>query len=252
MKGVVLAGGKGTRLNPLTATCNKHLLMVGREPMIFNPIKQLVSAGIIDILITSSEEHIGDISKLVGDGSKLGCKATYKVQHEPKGIAHALLLAEDFAEGDMIAVILGDNITTHSIKPYVEEFKRQGIGAKVLLKEVQNPSRYGIAIMEENCITAIVEKPRKFISNLAVTGIYFYDSKVFNIIKDTSLSKKGELGISPVNNAYLKLKQLTYNTLAGQWADAGTIESLKYANELLMKVDNKIIISEEVKINDFV
>jgi len=252
MKGVVLAGGKGTRLSPLTYTSNKHLLMVGKEPMIYNPIKQLVSAGIIDILITSGGEHIGDIRKLVGDGSKLGCKATYKVQEEAKGIAHALLLAEGFAEGDLIAVILGDNITTHSIKPYVEEFKSQGVGAKLLLKEVQDPSRYGIAVMKENCITNIVEKPKTYMGNMAITGIYFYDSKVFNIIRSTFSYKKGELGISPVNNAYLKQKQLTYNILTGQWADAGTIESLKYANELLMTVDNEIILNKEVMINDLI
>lgn len=250
MKGVVLAGGKGTRLSPLTFTCNKHLLMVGKDPMIYNPIKQLVSAGINDILIISSGEHIEDIRKLVGDGSKLYCKANYKEQAEPKGIAHALLLAEEFAQGELIAVFLGDNITTHSIKPYAEEFKRQGIGAKVLLKEVQDPSRYGIAIMEKNRITAIAEKPSTYMGNMAVTGIYFYDSKVFDIIRATSPSKKGELEITPVNNVYIKQKQLTYNILEGQWTDAGTMESLKYANELLLTVDNEIISNEEVMTND--
>lgn len=250
MKGVVLAGGKGTRLNPLTYTCNKHLLMVGKEPMIFNPIRQLVSADIQDILITSSSEHIDKIREIVGNGEKFSCKITYKVQHEVKGIAHALLLAEDFAGGDLLAVILGDNITTNSIKRYADEFKKQGVGAKVLLKEVADPERYGVAVLKDNAITALVEKPSKFISNMAVTGIYFYDESIFKIIKTLAPSKKGDLGITPVNNAYLQLGQLAYSILEGKWTDAGTLDSLQFAEELLITIDNKIKKTSEVKRND--
>lgn len=244
MKGVVLAGGKGTRLSPLTYTCNKHLLMVGKEPMIYNPIRQLVSADIQDILITSSRAHIDKIRKIVGNGEKFSCKITYKVQQEVKGIAHALLLAEDFAEGDLTAVVLGDNITTNSIKHYADEFKKQGVGAKVLLKEVADPERYGVAVLKDNVITSIVEKPCNFISGLAVTGIYFYDERVFDIIRTLAPSQKGEMGITPVNNAYLQLDQLTYSILEGKWTDAGTLASLQVAKELLITIDNKIIKSK--------
>jgi glucose-1-phosphate thymidylyltransferase len=244
MKGVVLAGGKGTRLNPLTYSCNKHLLMVGKEPMIYNPIRQLVAADIQDILITSSRGHIDKIQEIVGAGEKFSCRIFYKVQQEVKGIADALLLAEDFAEGDLTAVVLGDNITTHSMKSYSDEFKKQGVGAKVLLKEVTDPERYGVAVLKDDVITAIVEKPSKFISNMAVTGIYFYDDRVFNIIRNIVPSSRGELGITPVNNAYLRLGQLTYNILEGRWTDAGTLASLQYAEELLSTIDNQIIKSK--------
>lgn len=250
MKGVVLAGGKGTRLNPLTHTCNKHLLMVGKEPMIYNPIRQLVSADILDILITSSREHIDKIREIVGNGEKFSCKVTYKVQQEAKGIAHALLVAEDFAKGDLTAVVLGDNITTNSIKHYADEFKKQSVGAKILLKEVADPERYGVAILKDDVITAIVEKPSKFISRLAVTGIYFYDESVFDIIRTILPSRKGELGITPVNNAYLQLGQLTYNILEGKWTDAGTFASLQAAEALLIAIDNKIIKASDVNRND--
>ncbi|MDF2531879.1 MAG: Glucose-phosphate thymidylyltransferase [Clostridia bacterium] len=241
MKGVVLAGGKGTRLSPLTYACNKHLLLVGKEPMIYNPIRQLVSADIKEILITSSREHIDEIREAVGSGEKFNCRITYKIQEEVKGIADALLLAEAFAGGDLIAVVLGDNITTHSMKNYVDEFKKQGVGAKVLLKEVADPERYGVAVLKEDVITAIVEKPSKFISSLAVTGIYFYDGSVFDIIRTIAPSKNGELGITPVNNAYLQQGQLTYDILEGKWTDAGTLDSLQFAEELLITIGNQII-----------
>lgn len=240
MKGVVLAGGKGTRLNPLTYTSNKHLLMVGKEPMIYNPIRQLVSADILDILITSSSEHIDEIREVVGSGEQFSCQITYKVQQEVNGIADALLLAEEFAEGDLIAVVLGDNITTNSIKHYADEFKKQGIGAMVLLKEVVDPERYGVAVLKEEVITAIVEKPKAFISNMAVTGIYFYDGGLFDIIRAIAPAANGELGITPINNAYMQLGQLTYNVLEGKWTDAGTLASLQSAEELMLTIDNQI------------
>jgi glucose-1-phosphate thymidylyltransferase len=244
MKGVILAGGKGTRLNPLTYTKNKHLLRVGREPMIYNPIRQLLSADIEEILITSSSEHLQQIKEQVGNGERFNCRISYKAQQGANGIAHALLLAENFTQGDLSAVILGDNISTHSIKPYAEEFKKQGLGAKVLLKEVEDPQRYGVAVLKENAIAVIVEKPSKFVSNMAVTGIYFYDGKVFDIIRAATPSNNGELEITPVNNAYIQLGQLTYNILEGKWTDAGTLTSLQYAEELLFTINNEIIKSK--------
>src|SRR5665648_441519 len=165
MKGVILAGGTGTRLFPLTNATNKHLLPVGREPMIYNPIKQLLSSGITDILIVTSKEHMGDVVRLLGSGKEFGCDFTFKVQEEAKGIAHALLLAEYLANRDKIVVILGDNITTHSINPYVDNFKKQGGGAKVLLRKVTDPERYGIAALDELKVIKIEEKPKEPKSN---------------------------------------------------------------------------------------
>jgi len=241
MKGVVLAGGTGTRLFPLTNATNKHLLPVGREPMIYNPIKQLLSAGITDILIITSKQHMGDVVRLLGSGKEFGCDFTFKVQEEAKGIAHALLLAENYANRDNIVVILGDNITTHSIRPYVDNFKKQGNGAKVLLRKVSDPERYGIAALDELKVIKIEEKPKKPKSNYAVIGIYMYDNKVFEIIKKIKPSARGEYEITSVNNEYIKNDELTYDILEGEWTDAGTFESLQYANKIAFKYNNKII-----------
>ncbi|HZK12480.1 MAG TPA: sugar phosphate nucleotidyltransferase [Atribacterota bacterium] len=240
MKGVILAGGTGTRLYPLTNATNKHLLPVGREPMIYNPIKQLLSAGITDILIITSKQHMGDVVRLLGSGKEFGCDFTFKVQEEAKGIAHALLLAEYFANRDKIVVILGDNITTHSINPYVDNFKKQGGGAKVLLRKVSDPERYGIAALDELKVIKIEEKPKNPKTNFAVIGIYMYDNKVFDIIKKIKPSARGEYEITSVNNEYIKNDELTYDILKGEWTDAGTFESLQYANKIAFKYNNKI------------
>jgi glucose-1-phosphate thymidylyltransferase len=240
MKGVILAGGKGTRIYPLTRATNKHLLPVGKEPMIYNPIKQLLSAGITNILIITSKQHMGDVVRLLGSGKEFGCDFTFKVQEEAKGIAHALLLAEYFANRDKIVVILGDNITTHSIKPYVDNFKKQESGAKVLLRKVSDPERYGIAALDELKVIKIEEKPKEPKSNYAVIGIYMYDNKVFDIIKKIKPSARGEYEITSVNNEYINNDELTYDVLKGEWADAGTFESLQYANKIAFKYNNKI------------
>jgi glucose-1-phosphate thymidylyltransferase len=240
MKGVILAGGTGTRLFPLTNATNKHLLPVGREPMIYNPIKQLLSAGINDILIITSKQHMGDVVRLLGSGKEFGCDFTFKVQEEAKGIAHALLLAEYFANRDKIIVILGDNITTHSIKLYVDNFKKQKSGAKVLLRKVSDPERYGIAALDELKVIKIEEKPKEPKSNYAVIGIYMYDNGVFDIIKKIKPSARGEYEITSVNNEYIKNDELTYDVLKGEWTDAGTFESLQYANKMAFKYNNEI------------
>ena len=241
MKGIILAGGKGTRLYPLTKITNKHLLPVGKEPMIYNPIKQLVSADIRDILIITSRENMGDIVNVLGSGKEFDCDFTFKVQEEPKGIADALLLAENFASGDLTTVILGDNIATKSIKPYVDKFKKQKVGAKVLLKEVLEPHHFGIAALDEKKIVSIQEKPTLPKSNYAVIGMYMFDSNVFDIIRSIPVSPNGEYEITSVNNEYIDKEILTYDILHGDWTDAGTIESYRMANEMLYKTNNKLI-----------
>lgn len=240
MRGVILAGGRGTRLYPLTGITNKHLLPVGREPMIYNPVKQLVSAGITDIMVVTGPQFIGELVRVLGNGRELGCSFTFRVQEEPRGIAHALLLCEDFAKGHGITVILGDNIATHSIKSYVGSYTQQGKGAKVLLKKVDDPSRYGIAALDEQSILYIEEKPQESPGQYAVIGIYFYDNQVFDIIRTIQPSGRGELEITPVNNEYITRGQLTYDVLVGDWTDAGTYESYQEANKMLLKINNEI------------
>ncbi len=234
LKGVILAGGKGLRLHPLTKVTNKHLLPVGREPMIFNPAKKLVEAGISNILIVTSTEHMGGMMNLLGSGKEFGCQFTYKVQDEAGGIAHALALAEDFVGDDKVVVILGDNITPGSIKPYVEKFCKQQKGAMVLVKKVDDPERFGIAVMDEQHIVAIEEKPKNPRSNFAVIGYYMYDPSVFSIIKRLEPSDRGEYEITDVNNEYIKRGELMFEVLEGDWTDAGTFESLAYANQMML------------------
>jgi len=233
MKGIILAGGMGTRLAPLTKVSNKHLLPVGRKPMIYYPLEKLIQAGITEILIVTGTDHMGDFVNLLGSGRDFHCRLTYKVQDEAGGIAQALGLAENFAGGDRIIVILGDNVFQNSIKPYVDSFLKQEAGAKLLLKEVPDPHRFGIAEIKGNQILSIEEKPSQPKSSYCVTGIYMYDEKVFDVIPTLKPSGRGELEITDVNNYYIFKSQLTFDILSGWWSDAGTFESLERATLLI-------------------
>lgn len=232
MKGIILAGGTGTRLYPLTKVTNKHLLPVGKYPMIFHAIAKLKEANIRDILIVTGKDHMGDVVNLLGSGTEFGLTFTYKVQDEAGGIAQALGLAENFVNGDQMVVILGDNVFKDSIAPFVHKFDKQGEGAKILIQEVLDPQRFGVAELSGDMIVSIEEKPLEPKSNYAVTGIYMYDRRVFDIVKTLRPSGRGELEITDVNNAYIEAKQLTYDILQGWWTDAGTHASLTRANEL--------------------
>ena len=235
LKGVVLAGGTGSRLMPLTKVTNKHLLAVGRKPMVYYPIEKLTSADIKEILIVTGVEHMGHVVSLLGSGADFDCRFTYKVQDQAGGIAHALALAENFAHGNPIAVILGDNIFQASLKGYADNFRDQKTGARVLLKQVQNPQRFGVAEISNDRVVRIEEKPKKPKSDYVVTGIYFYDATVFDIIRTLKPSKRDELEITDVNNAYIAKGQLAFDILDGWWTDAGTFDSLNKANELVVK-----------------
>ena len=241
MKGVILAGGKGTRLYPLTKVTNKHLLPVGREPMIFNPLKQMISSGITEILIVTSTEHMGDVVGLLGSGRQFGVDLTYRVQDQAGGIAQALALAEGFAAGERIVVILGDNIATQSIKLHVDAFRAQAGGARILLKRVENPTDFGIAALDEKRILSIEEKPSEPKSDFAVIGYYMYDERVFDIIAGQEVSSRGEMEITDVNNAYIRMGEMEYSILQGDWTDAGTMESWQLANRMLFDVDNEVV-----------
>jgi len=234
MKGVILAGGLGKRLEPLTRITNKHLLPVYGKPMIYYPIEVLVEAGIKDILIVTGGNHAGEFLRLLGNGSEFGLKAiNYTYQKGEGGIAEALRLAQHFADNDKIVVILGDNLIEKSIKRYVDDFSKQPKGAKILLKKVDDPERFGVAEIKGNKIAKIVEKPKHPKSKYAVTGIYMYDKKVFDIIKTLKPSNRGELEITDVNNEYIKRNQMTFSVLDGWWSDCGTHEALLRANNLV-------------------
>lgn len=234
LRGVVLAGGTGSRLFPLTKVTNKHLLPVGHEPMIFHPVKKLIEAGIREILIVTGTEHMGAVVGLLGSGKDFGCELTYRVQDEAGGIAQALGLAQRFGRGGRLVVVLGDNIFESSLAPFAAAFRKQQRGAKILVKEVPDPGRYGVAVTEAGKVVRIIEKPKDPPSSMAVTGVYFYDENVFEVIKDLRPSSRGELEITDVNNAYIARGELTFDVLPGWWTDAGTFESLKLANELAM------------------
>ena len=236
MKGIILAGGLGTRLYPLTLVTNKHLLPVYDKPMIYYPIECLVNAGIADILLITGGNNAGDFLKLLGNGSEFGLKhINYTYQKGEGGIADALRLAEFFSDKEKICVILGDNIIEKNIIAAVRAYEKQEKGAMILLKEVDHPERFGVCVFENGRIAKIEEKPKEPKSNNVVTGIYFYDSQVFNIIRTLKPSRRGELEITDVNNKYLEMGQLEYHTVEGWWTDAGTFDSLLNANNLVKK-----------------
>jgi len=234
MKGVILAGGLGTRLFPLTKITNKHLLPVFDRPMIYYPIEAMVKAGITDIMIVTGGRKSGDFLSLLGNGRDFGLKhLNYTYQEGEGGIAEALGLAEHWAAGSPVCVILGDNLIEKNIVKAVADFKKQGKGAKILLKEVPDPERFGVATIQDGKVLRIVEKPKNPQSNLAVIGIYLYDGRVWEIIKTLEPSDRGELEITDVNNWYIQDGTMTYETLPGWWTDAGTFKSLHQAASLV-------------------
>ena len=234
MKGVVLAGGIGSRLHPLTKITNKHLLPVYDKPMIYYPIQTLVDAGIRDILIVTGGKNAGDFLRLLANGKEFGLThIDYTYQEGEGGIADALALAEHFADGQKLCVILGDNIIEGCIREAADEFRAQSAGARILLKEVTDAERFGVAEIKGNKIVGIEEKPKKPKSNHAVTGIYMYDATVFEKVKNLVPSGRGELEITDVNNAYIREGTMTFSWLQGWWTDAGTFESLLRAGNLV-------------------
>lgn len=234
MKGVVLAGGTGSRLHPLTKVTNKHLLPVYDKPMIYYPIQTLVNTGIHEILLVTGGKNAGEFLRLLGDGRDFGLKhLNYTYQEGEGGIAQALSLAEYFADGGPICVILGDNLIEHNICRAVENFRKQGEGAKIILKQVSDAQRFGVAEIRGDRVVRIEEKPQVPKSDYAVIGIYFYDKTVFDKIRRLKPSGRGELEITDVNNFYIEEGQLTYEILEGWWTDAGTFESLLRANNLV-------------------
>jgi glucose-1-phosphate thymidylyltransferase len=242
MKGVILAGGLGTRLYPLTKVTNKHLLPVYDKPMIYYPIQTLINAGIDDILIVTGGNNAGDFLKLLGNGKEFGLKhINYTYQEGEGGIAEALQLAEFFTSGEKICVVLGDNIIEKNIRKAVENFRSQKEGAKILLKEVPDPQRFGVPELKGNRIIRIEEKPENPKSQYAVIGIYLFDQEVFNIIKTLKPSDRGELEITDVNNQYIEKGLMTWDIIEGWWTDAGTFESLLHANQLVAQTGaNKV------------
>lgn len=235
LRGIVLAGGKGTRLGELTRVTNKHLLPIGPFPMVYFPLKKLVGAGLRDILLVSGTEHMGDFIELLGSGKDHGCQITYKVQDEAGGIAQALGLGTLFSTGARSLVILGDNIFEDSLHDLVAEAEKHPNDAFILLKEVHDPQRYGVAEVIDGRVVGIEEKPAKPKSNMAVAGIYLYPPDVFEVVKTLRPSRRGELEITDVNNYYLSEGRLRSRNLKGYWTDAGTPDSLSHANDLVRK-----------------
>ncbi|NNE71107.1 MAG: NTP transferase domain-containing protein [Rhodothermales bacterium] len=236
MKGVVLAGGTGSRLLPLTKVTNKHLLPVGRYPMIYHPLMRLRRAGITQIAVVTSPEHMGDVVNLLGSGRDLGLDLTFRVQDEPGGIAQAMALCENFVGGGPLVVFLGDNVLEDDITDDVAAFQAQlaqgGAAARVLLKEVHDPERYGVPRMEDGRIAEVIEKPDQPPSNYSVTGIYMYDSAVFDVVRGLHPSRRGEYEVSDVTNWYASRNLLSHGVLDGWWGDAGTLEGWHEANTL--------------------
>ena len=248
MKGVVLAGGLGSRLRPLTSVTNKHLLPVYDQPMIYYPIQTLVNAGINDIMIVTGGSSAGDFLRLLGNGKAFGLKhLNYTYQEGEGGIAQALSLVEHFAGGDPVCVVLGDNIIEGNIRSAVRSYRHQGGGAKIILKKVPDPGRFGVPELDGRSVVRIEEKPTVPKSEYAVIGIYMYDSEVYDIIRTLKPSGRGELEITDVNNAYIERGEMTWEELDGWWTDAGTFESLLHASNLVAKTGaNNLEMSTEV------
>ncbi len=242
MKGIILAGGLGTRLLPLTKITNKHLLPVYDKPMIYYPIRTLINAGIEDILIVTGGNDAGDFLRLIGNGKEFGLKhINYTYQEGQGGIADALNLAEFFADKEDICVVLGDNIIEKNIRGAVEAFERQKQGAKIMLKEVSDPQRFGVPELDGDRVVLIEEKPKSPKSKYAIIGIYMYDNTVFDIIKTLKPSDRGELEITDANNMYINRGEMTWEVLDGWWTDAGTFDSLLRASQLVAQTGaNKI------------
>ncbi len=244
MKGIILAGGTGSRLFPLTKITNKHLLPIYNKPMIYYPLYTLKEAGVTEVMIVSGKGHAGSFLELLGSGSQFGMKLTYEIQEEAGGIAQALSLTEDFAHGEKVIVLLGDNIIEDNISEAVKTFST---GAKVFLKKVHNPESYGVAEVEEGEIKSIIEKPSEPKSDLAVIGAYIYDQQVFDLIKNLKPSARGELEITDVNNFYLSQNSLKYSVLDGFWGDAGeSFDSMVEATEL---VQNSLLSTVDDNLN---
>ena len=234
MKGVILAGGLGSRLFPCTKVTNKHLLPVYNKPMIYYPLNTMVNAGLKDIMIVTGGNYAGDFLRILGNGKEFGLKdISYTYQEGEGGIAEALKLAENFAEGEKIFVILGDNIIEDNVSEAIKDFEKQKEGAGIFLKEVPDPERFGVAEIKEGKVINIEEKPNKPKSNYAVCGLYLYDNNVFDIAKELKPSDRGELEITDVNNEYIKRGTMAYSLLKGWWTDAGTFESLFKASKLV-------------------
>jgi glucose-1-phosphate thymidylyltransferase len=253
MKGVILAGGLGTRLRPMTLVTNKHLLPVYDRPMVYYPIQCLLNIGIDEILVVTGGEHAGDFLKLLKNGNQLGIRhLEYAYQEGEGGIADALSLAEDFADGQRICVVLGDNIIESNLRRTAQAYAKQESGARLLLKEVHDPERFGVVRFAgapgDSPIEEIVEKPADPPSKLAVTGIYFYDHTAFEVAKQLEPSARGELEITDVNNAYLRNGTLEYDILDGWWTDAGTIESLHRASNLIAEGGANRLDTEEAEL----
>ncbi len=237
MKGVILAGGFGNRLKPLTEVTNKHLLPVYNKPLIFHPLQTLLDAGIEEILIVTGPEHTESFKRLLGSGERFNCRLEYAVQETAGGIAQALGLAESFVDGDSMAVILGDNIFEDSFEGAVSSFAS---GATIFLKEVHDPERFGVPTLDSDRVVAIEEKPNEPKSPYAVTGLYLYDSQVFNFIHGLKPSDRGELEITDVNNAYIENNDMKAVFVKGHWTDAGTFESLYEASTLARRIALKV------------
>jgi|GEM_PF-252323 glucose-1-phosphate thymidylyltransferase len=236
LKGVILAGGTGSRLHPLTKITNKHLLPVYDRPMIYYPIETLRDAGIKDIMIVSGRGHAGGFLELLGSGHEFGVNLSYAIQEEAGGIAQALSLTKDFVGDNKMVVVLGDNIFEDNLTTTIETFEKTPIGARIFLKEVEHPEHYGVARIEKDKIIEIVEKPKQFIGNLAVTGLYLYDNQVWDVIKNLKPSGRGELEITDVNNFYIQQGTMKYDIIPGWWADGGeSIDTWLEANNLLAR-----------------